>query len=64
LWYYFVHTHNVALSPLSFMSSNSAHGGVYLIPHYVLKFVSDLRQVGGFLKVLRFPPQIKLTTTI
>ena len=24
--------------------------------HYVIKFVSDLRQVGGFLWVLRFPP--------
>jgi len=28
------------------------------IQHYVIKFVSDLRQVGGF---LRFPPPIKLT---
>ena len=27
---------------------------------YVIKFVSDLRQVGGFLWVLRFPPPIKL----
>jgi hypothetical protein len=27
-------------------------------------FVSDLRKVGGFLQVLRFPPPIKLTTTI
>jgi len=27
----------------------------------VIKFVSDLRQVGGF---LRFPPPIKLTATI
>jgi hypothetical protein len=26
--------------------------------------VSDLRQVGGFLLVLRFPPAIKLTATI
>ena len=25
------------------------------------KFVSDFRQVGGFLRVLRFPPPIKLT---
>jgi len=32
--------------------------------HYVITFVSDLRQVGGFLRVLRFPPPIKLTTTI
>ena len=34
------------------------------IQHYVIKIVSDLRQVGGFLWVLRFPPQIKLTATI
>ena len=32
--------------------------------HYVIKFVSDLRQVGCFLRVLRFPPPIKLTTKI
>jgi hypothetical protein len=30
---------------------------------YVIKFVSDLRQVSGFLQVLRFPPPIKLTAT-
>ena len=34
------------------------------VQHCVIKFVSDLRQVGGFLRVLRFPPPIKLTTTI
>ena len=44
--------------------SNLAHGEVYLIQHYVIKFVSDLRQVGGFLLVLRFPQSIKLTATI
>ena len=32
--------------------------------HYVIKFVGDLRQVGGFLRVLPFPPPIKLTATI
>jgi hypothetical protein len=32
--------------------------------HLVIKFVSDLRQVGGFLRVLRFPPPIKLSATI
>ena len=46
------------------VSSNSSHDGVYSIQHYVIKFVSDLRQVGGFLPVLRFPPPIKLTATI
>ena len=34
------------------------------IQHYVIKFVSDLWQVGGFLWVLRFPQPIKLTATI
>ena len=34
------------------------------VQHYVLKFVSDLRQVSGFLQVLRFPPPMKLTVTI
>ena len=29
------------------------------VQHYVIKFVSDLRQVGGFLRVLRFPPPIQ-----
>jgi len=28
------------------------------------KFISDLRQVGGFLRVLRFPPPIKLTAML
>ena len=27
---------------------NPVHGEVYSIQHYVIKFVSDLRQVGGF----------------
>ena len=40
------------------------HGEMYLIQHYVIKFVSDLSQVGGFLRALRFPPPIKLTHDI
>ena len=44
--------------------SNPAHDKVYSIQHYVIKFVSDVLQVGGFLRVLRFPPPIKLTATI
>jgi hypothetical protein len=31
------------------LSSNPVHGKVYSIQHYVIKFVSDLRHVGGFL---------------
>jgi hypothetical protein len=46
------------------VSSNPIHGDVYLIQHYVIKFVSDLLQVSGFLRVLWFPPLIKLSTTI
>jgi hypothetical protein len=46
------------------VSSNPAHGELYSIQHYVIKFVSDLWQVGGFLQVLLFPPTIKLTATI
>jgi hypothetical protein len=38
------------------VSSNPVHGKMYSI-----KFVSDLRQVGGF---LRFPPPTGLTATI
>ena len=40
---------------------NSCSGEVSSIQYYVIKSVSDLRQVGGFLRVLRFPPPIKLT---
>jgi hypothetical protein len=32
--------------------------------HYVIKFVSDLPQVCGFLRALRFPPPLKLKATI
>jgi hypothetical protein len=46
------------------VSLNPDHGEVYLMQHYVIKFVSVLLQVGGFLWVLRFPPPIKLTATI
>jgi hypothetical protein len=46
------------------LSLNPAHGEVYSIQHYVIKFVSDLRQVSGFLRVLWFPPPIKLTAMI
>ena len=46
------------------VSSNPAHGQVYLIQHYVIKFVRNLQPVGGFLQVLQIPPPIKLTATI
>ena len=34
------------------------------VKHYAIKFISDFRQVGGFLRVLRFPPPIKQPATI
>ena len=40
------------------VSLNPANDKVYLIQHYVIKYVS------GFLRVLRIPPPIKLTATI
>ena len=36
------------------VSSNPAHGEVYSIQLYVIKFVIDLGQVSGFLRVLFF----------
>jgi hypothetical protein len=46
------------------VSSNHADDEVCFIQHYVMKFVTDLRQAGGFLRVFQFAPPIKLTTTI
>ena len=34
----------------NFVSSDPIHGEVYSIQHYVIKFISDLRQVSGFLQ--------------
>ena len=42
----------------------SHSGEVYSIQYYVMKFVSGLRQIGGFLLALQFPPPIKVTATI
>jgi hypothetical protein len=41
------------------VSSNPVHGDVFSIQHYVIKFVSDLQQVGGFLRVFLFQPTNK-----
>ena len=46
------------------VSLNPVHGELYSIQHYVIKFVSDLRQITSFLQVLWFPPPINLTATI
>ena len=49
---------------MTVVSSNAVYGELYSIQHYVIKFVSYLRQVGGFLLVHLFPPPINLTATI
>ena len=36
------------------VSSTSVHGEMYSIQHNVIKFFSDLRQVGGFLRYSGF----------
>ena len=46
------------------LSSNPTHGEAYSVQHYVIKIVSDLWQVDGFLWVLLFPPLIKLTAML
>jgi hypothetical protein len=46
------------------ITTRIVRGEVYSIQHYVIKFASDLRQVGGFLRVPQFPPPMKLTATI
>jgi len=46
------------------VSSIPVHHEVYSIQHYVMKFVSNFRQVCGFLRVLRFPPPIQMTSAI
>ena len=46
------------------VSSNSTHGKVYSMQHYVIKLVNDVQPFSGFLWVLQFPPPIKLNPTI
>jgi hypothetical protein len=57
-------TTNYTISIYHIVSSNPSHAEMYRIKHYMIKFVSDLWQVGSFLVVLRFPLPIKLPSTI
>jgi hypothetical protein len=65
LWYLYIYL-PVQSVPITtkVVGLNPVHGDVYSIQHYVIKFVSDLQQVDGFLRVLWFPPPIKLTAKI
>jgi hypothetical protein len=49
---------------VGFTTTCAIHAEVYSIQHYVIKFVSDFRQVSGFLRLLRFPSPIKLSHDI
>jgi hypothetical protein len=52
-----VHVHSVPITT-KVVCSNHAHGEIYSILHYVIKFISDLQQVGDFLRIFRFSPPI------
>ena len=45
-------------------SLNPARTSVNSKQRYVIKFVSALWQISGFLRVLQFPPPIKLTASM
>jgi hypothetical protein len=49
------------LSPLTLSGRIPLRPGVTSVQHYVIKFVSESRHVGCFLRVPRFSPPIKLT---
>ena len=55
---------NQCVSPLKLWVRIPFMTRCFSIQHYVIKFVNDLRQVGGFIRVFRFPPPIKLIATI
>ena len=77
IWQIYNYLLNQGLSPLKLLDlqlpvksvpitakavgSNRKHGEVYSIQHYVIKFVSDLREIGG---LLPFSPAMKITSTI
>ena len=60
----FITTYDIIAYQHYHFEFESRSGEVYSIEYYVIKFVSDLRKVGDFLRILRFPPPIKLTSTI
>ena len=65
-WIYsYLHVCNQCLSPLTLLVQIPVKARcTRMIQHFVVKFVSDWRQVSGFPRVLWFPPPIKVTATI
>ena len=55
--------HNLLDKIQTVVSTQYAYN-VYSLQHYVIKFVSDLPQVGGFCQVLRLIPPVKVTAPI
>jgi S-adenosylmethionine:tRNA-ribosyltransferase-isomerase (queuine synthetase) len=55
-------TTNCAINAKS-VSSNHVHDEEYSIQQYVITFISDLGQVGGFHWLIGFPSPIELTAT-
>ena len=45
----------VGFTTICAICSKPVHDEVYSIQHYMIKFVSNFRQVGGFPRVLQFP---------
>jgi len=59
IWIY-SYMYNQCIAPLKMW----VNGEVYSVQHYVIKFISNLRLVGGFLLLLWFPPPIRRSATI
>jgi hypothetical protein len=55
---------NIPVFDLQLSAISAYNGEMYLIQHYVIKFVNDLQEVSGFLRGLWFPPPIKLPAMI
>ena len=58
----FTTTYAISAYHTKVVNSNPVHGEVYSIQYYVIQFVSIVRQASGFVRVLKFPLPIKLTT--
>jgi hypothetical protein len=50
-----MHIYQLQIITTKFVSSNPADTEVYSIQHYVIKFVSDLQQVGDFSPITSTP---------
>jgi hypothetical protein len=50
-----MHIYQLQIITTKFVSSNPADTEVYSIQHYVIKFVSDLQQDGGFSPITSTP---------